>query len=120
MNRHLKKSKTKGSKRRNVWVFVLGGLFGVVIAGMFAKQNDMIDLAWMEGVNLDTFKDVLPASLINDVREYQVCSILRAAWEKGVELTIERNTRRVLLVMTPLPLGYMHSRKASRRTIPSL
>jgi len=75
MNKHLKKGnngKPKGGKRRNIWVFVLGGLFGVVVAGMFAQRNDMIDMAWMEGVNLDTFKDVLPASLINDIKDYQV------------------------------------------------
>lgn len=72
MNKHLKKPKS--SKRRYAWNFGLGGLFGVFVAAFFAKQNDMIDMAWMEGVNLDSIIDVLPAGLMNDAREFQVAN----------------------------------------------
>lgn len=66
-------SKSKGSKRRNFWIFGLGGLFGIVVAGFFASSNDMMmDLASLKDMNLDSLLDVLPAGLINDARDLQV------------------------------------------------
>ena len=50
------KKKGQHKKRRNVWVFGLGGLFGLLLAGFFASSNDMIDLSSLEGVNLDFVK----------------------------------------------------------------
>lgn len=67
-----KASKSKGSKRRNVWIFGLGGLFGILVAGFFASNNDMMDLASLKDMNLDSVFDVLPAGLMNDVRDLQV------------------------------------------------
>ena len=65
------KSKT-GSKRRNFWVFGLGGLFGLVVALFFVSNNDMIDLAAFGDMGLDSIRDVLPAGLINEARDLQV------------------------------------------------
>jgi phospholipid:diacylglycerol acyltransferase len=65
--------KTKGkSKRRNVWVFSLGGLFGLVLAGFFASSNEMIDLKSLEGMNLDSVWDALPASFVRSAQQLQV------------------------------------------------
>jgi len=64
--------KPKGTKRRNFWIFGLGGLFGIVAAGLFASSNDMMDLAMLRDMNLDSIMDVLPAGLIKDARELQV------------------------------------------------
>lgn len=64
--------KSKGTKRRNVWVFGLGGLFGLVLAGFFASSNEFMDLVSMKDLNLDSIFDVLPAGLINDARDLQV------------------------------------------------
>lgn len=73
----LKKGPKKGSKRRSAWVFVLGGLFGLFVAGFFASSNGGLDklvtMAGLEDMNLDTILDVLPAGLISEVRDLQVC-----------------------------------------------
>jgi hypothetical protein len=58
-----------GSKRRHAWVFVLGGIFGVLLAAFLAKNNDLIDLA---GLNLEGIVDVLPAGFMSDLYEFQV------------------------------------------------
>ena len=67
----LSKSRTR-SKRWHVWIFGLGGLFGILVAGMFASNNDMIDLSSLTDMNLDSLMDVLPAGLIKDARDIQV------------------------------------------------
>ena len=66
--------KTKISKRRYAWIFGLGGLFGVVVAAFFAGSNDMIDLASLMNLNLDSLLDVLPAGVVKDAQELQVFS----------------------------------------------
>ena len=75
LNAHLKKPR-KGNKRRNAWIFGLGGLFGILIALFFAGSNDMIDLAALKDMNLDSLMEALPAGLINDAQELQVGSTL--------------------------------------------
>lgn len=72
-----KSSKSKGGKRRNAWIFGLGGLFGIIVAGFFASSNDMMDLASFKDMNLDSLLDVLPAGLINDARDLQVSGTQR-------------------------------------------
>jgi phospholipid:diacylglycerol acyltransferase len=68
---------SKGRKRRNFWVFVLGGLFGLVVAGFFASRDgaleQLVTLAGLEDMNLDSLLDVLPTGLIRDVQKLQVC-----------------------------------------------
>ncbi|KAI9702162.1 MAG: hypothetical protein M1820_006244 [Bogoriella megaspora] len=66
----LSKARTS-SKRRHAWIFVLGGLFGLFLAGMFASNNDMIDLPSLTDMNLDSLMDVLPAGLVKDARDIQ-------------------------------------------------
>ena len=66
--------KGNGSKRRNFWIFGLGGLFGILLAGFFASSNEFMDLASFTDMNLDSILDVLPAGLINDARDLQVSS----------------------------------------------
>lgn len=67
---------TKGRKRRNVWIFALGGLVGVIIAGIFATPtgslDKLVDLAGLEHMNLDSLIDVLPGGMIRDVKDLQV------------------------------------------------
>jgi phospholipid:diacylglycerol acyltransferase len=65
-------AKTKHGKRTNFWIFVLGGLAGVMAAAFFAGSNDMIDLSSLEGVNLDSILDALPAGFLSEARELQV------------------------------------------------
>lgn len=72
-----KVAKHRGRKRRNVWVFAIGGLFGVLAAGIFASPTGsidrLVDMAGWNDLNLDSILDVLPAGLIKDVQQLQVC-----------------------------------------------
>ena len=69
--------KRYGTKRRNAWIFALGSIFGIFIAGYFATSNGsldrLVDLAGIKDMRIDTLLDVLPAGLIKDVQDIQVC-----------------------------------------------
>lgn len=69
----LKTKPPKQGKRKNFWIFSLGGVFGLVVAGFFAQSNDMIDLSRLENMNLDSIMDVLPAAFVRDAQQLQVC-----------------------------------------------
>lgn len=75
------RTKGKGRKRRHAWVFALGGMFGLLLAGFFASSADVIDFGHLADMNLDSLVDVLPAGLIRDARELQVrLSLLSAVY----------------------------------------
>lgn len=71
----VKLQKTRGTKRRNAWIFVLGGLFGVAVAVFFANNEKIIDFTELASVNLDSIMDVLPMAFIKDAQDLQVCSL---------------------------------------------
>jgi phospholipid:diacylglycerol acyltransferase len=64
----------KSGKRKNFWIFVFGGVVGVVAAAFFAGNSDMIDLSSLENVNLDSIYEALPASFLKDAQRLQVCA----------------------------------------------
>jgi phospholipid:diacylglycerol acyltransferase len=66
-----RKSKGKNGKRKNAWVFGLGGIFGLVIAAFFAGSNDLIDLKSIEGMNLETIMEALPANFVKSAQQLQ-------------------------------------------------
>ena len=68
---HDLKQKTS-SKRRNWILFGLGGLFGVVVAGFFAQQQDVIKFDSLLDLNLENLVDVIPAGILRDARELTV------------------------------------------------
>ena len=76
LKKDVKKHRPWGTKRRNAWIFVLGGVFGIVLAGFFASNTGhlerLVDMAGWKDLNLDSIRDVLPAGLIKDVQEMQV------------------------------------------------
>ena len=49
--------------------FVLGGLFGIVVALLFAQSQDVLKLEGMFDISLDSLIDALPASVIKDARD---------------------------------------------------
>ncbi|KAJ4352817.1 phospholipid:diacylglycerol acyltransferase [Ascochyta clinopodiicola] len=65
------KGKGKHGKRKNAWVFGLGGLFGLVIAAFFAGSNDLIDLKSIEGMNLESLMEALPANFVRSAQQLQ-------------------------------------------------
>lgn len=64
------------SKRRNGFIFTLGGIFGVFLALFFANQNEVISLDALTDLNLDALIDVIPAGILNDAKEFSVCGLL--------------------------------------------
>ena len=80
LNEHIKKAKhPKSSKRRNAWIFGLGSIVGIIVALFFAQTHDVVDLAVLKQLNLDSFLDVLPAGLLKDAQELQVCTFRSSA-----------------------------------------
>lgn len=71
------KGKRKNGKRKNAWVFSLGGIFGLVIAAFFAGSNDLIDLKSIEGMNLENLMEALPANFVKSAQQLQVGSVQR-------------------------------------------
>lgn len=64
----------KGRKRRFGLIFLLGGLFGIIVAGYFANHNDVINinLDLLSDLNLDSFFDVIPAGILKEARDISV------------------------------------------------
>jgi phospholipid:diacylglycerol acyltransferase len=59
-------------KRRNSFIFLLGGLFGICVALFFANHNEVISLDALLDLNLDTLIDVIPQGALRDAREFTV------------------------------------------------
>ena len=68
----LKELTRRRSKRRQWFLFGLGGLFGIVLAAFFAQQHDVINLEGLMDINLDSLLDAIPAGIINDARDITV------------------------------------------------
>jgi phospholipid:diacylglycerol acyltransferase len=64
---HHHKSKTR--KRKTTAIFLLGSLFGIILAGFFAKNNDLISFPEIGELSMDSIFDVLPAGLVKDMRD---------------------------------------------------
>lgn len=75
-----KHGKGKNGKRKNAWVFGLGGLFGLAIAAFFAGSNDLIDLKSIEGMNLESLMEALPANFVRSAQQLQVRAASALAW----------------------------------------
>lgn len=71
--------KKQGNKKRTFWIFALGGVFGIILAGFFASSNggldSLVEFAGMQDISLDSISDVLPAGLLKDVQDIQVRGI---------------------------------------------
>lgn len=59
----------KYRKRRNGFIFFLGGLFGLMAAGFFANQSDLIEFPELGDITMESLMDILPASFMQDARD---------------------------------------------------
>ena len=111
----------KKGKRRTTLIFVLGGIFGLVVAAFFADQNNVIDLNGMSQLGLDSVFDVLPAGLIQDVNDITASRIFKAdlGWVIVLMKDLSRNTSKKLSTTIRFPWAYIFSRRASKRYIQS-
>jgi len=62
----------KNRKRRNGFIFFLGGLFGIVAAGFFAQNSDLIEFPEFGDLRMDSIIDVLPAGFVREARDLAV------------------------------------------------
>jgi phospholipid:diacylglycerol acyltransferase len=60
------------SKRRNGFIFVLGGLFGIFIALFFANQQEVISLESLMDLNLESLIDAIPQGIVRDAKAFSV------------------------------------------------
>lgn len=70
VSRIISPDEKKTRKRRTGLIFGLGGLFGLIIAGVFAGRSDYVDFPEFSG--LDSILDVLPAGLIKEAQALTV------------------------------------------------
>ncbi|KAJ9611085.1 phospholipid:diacylglycerol acyltransferase [Cladophialophora chaetospira] len=59
----------KHNKRRSWMTFALGGFLGLLLAVLFAQSQDIVKLEGLLEVNLDSLLDVIPAGIVNDVKD---------------------------------------------------
>ena len=60
---------SKKSKKKSYLLFGLGGLFGIIVALIFAQSQDVIRLEGMFDVSFESLMEALPASVIKDARD---------------------------------------------------
>jgi hypothetical protein len=60
------------SKRRNGFIFMLGGFFGIFVALFFASQHEVISLDSLMDLNLDSWIEAIPQGIVSDVKEFSV------------------------------------------------
>lgn len=121
----LEKLRSSGSKRRNLWIFGLGGIFGIVVAAFFAGSNDMLDLSSLENMNMAAILEALPAGLVKDaqqitVRQSHSCASFGVfeSYNRANLCNISRNEKERPSVMIHLPSVSMPALKASTQATP--
>ena len=59
-------------KRR--FIFILGGLFGILIAVFFVDRTEIVDFGQLsyKNLDLDSLVDILPAAMLKDARAMSV------------------------------------------------
>jgi hypothetical protein len=113
----------KSRKRRNGFIFVLGGLFGIGVAMFFARRSDLIEFPeLLNDLSMDSLLDVLPAGIVMDARDLMVSSF---CYQCGLRIKLgrlanvwnrEEKERRSITI--PSKLDSTSESKASTPNIP--
>lgn len=61
-------STSRKSRSRSTFIFVLGGLFGLLLAAFFASQTKVAN-DFLQDLSFDAFVDKLPAGMVNEARD---------------------------------------------------
>lgn len=114
------------SKRRNGLIFILGGLFGVLVAVFFANQQEVISLESLLDLNLDSLIDAIPQGIVRDAREFSVLFPSSPADPSTVHSNVpiltcygNSNTNAMPSITIHLPSAYIFNRKVSMPSTPS-
>jgi hypothetical protein len=117
---HTLQKKGKRGKRKNAWVFGLGGIFGLILAAFFAGNNDYIDLPSLEGMNLESIMEALPANFVRSAQQLQVrYDMCSAARRPALIPVASRKTNAMPSTTTRSPSACTHASRASAPHIPS-
>jgi phospholipid:diacylglycerol acyltransferase len=68
-------NKPKTRKRRNGFIFFLGGVFGLLAAGFFAQRSDLLDFPELRELSMESLIEVLPAGFVSDARDLAVSAL---------------------------------------------
>ncbi|RPA79146.1 Phospholipid:diacylglycerol acyltransferase [Ascobolus immersus RN42] len=84
--------KARPSKRRSWMIFSIGGLFGVILAGLAYRNQDLMSLDVLGDISLDSILDVLPPGIIkeaSDIRKREKEAVGSDAFAVGLALKAE-------------------------------
>lgn len=109
------------SKRRNGFIFFLGGVFGIFIALFFANQQEVISLDSLMDLNLDALIDVIPQGIVKDAREFSVglllhwdvCGLFVCRWLRSSNMNEKPSAT------TPSPSASTSNPRVSKPSTPS-
>lgn len=54
-------------------IFSIGGLFGVILAGLAYRNQDLMSLDVLGDISLESILDVLPPGIIKEASDIRVC-----------------------------------------------
>lgn len=101
------------SKRRNGFIFMLGGIFGIFVALFFANQQEVISLDSLMDLNLESWIEAIPQGIVSDVKEFSVrdfqgSTLISTSGSHPTDFQLGHSNMNVIpSAMIPLLLGYI-------------
>lgn len=100
-------------RKRSLWfVFAIGGLVGLFLAGL-AKNQDLVNIELIQDLRLETLFDAIPAGILKEASDISVC-VPRIALPLVYiivyrvplsDCRFRRNARKMLSATIRFPLG---------------
>lgn len=103
---HKKKSRFRKWLKTKRFMFIVGALLGVVIAGYSAKQNDLVSMELLSDLSIDSmlddFRDMLPLSVLKEAKNLENDqSIMSESFAVGNALRAQNLTAKYPVVLIP-------------------